>query len=109
MIERILKLMKKHDVNALTLTSKLGLSNSAITDWRKGKAKPGTDAIIKIAEYFDVTTDYLLTGKNPHETSSKIKKTQGPETIAAEHYGEWTEEELKEIEKFKDFLKTKRI
>ena len=64
MIERILKLLEESDIKAAKLASDLGLSNSAVTDWKKGKSRPSTDAIIKIAEYFGVTTDYLLTGKN---------------------------------------------
>ena len=38
----------------------LGFDSGAVSNWKKGRAKPGTDAIIKIAEYFNVTTDYLL-------------------------------------------------
>jgi len=29
----------------------------------KGRQKPSTDAIIKLAKYFGVSTDYLLTGE----------------------------------------------
>jgi transcriptional regulator with XRE-family HTH domain len=63
MVERILALMEEHKINAAKLTSDLGLAISAVTDWKKGRNKPGTDAIIKIAEYFGVSTDFLLTGK----------------------------------------------
>lgn len=60
MIERILNLIKSRGITAKELTTKLELSNSAITDWKKGKAKPSTEAIIKLAVYFNVTSDYLL-------------------------------------------------
>lgn len=63
MIDRILDLMKMSKVNAKQLTAELELSNSAITDWKKGKAKPSTEAVIKLADYFGVTTDYILLGK----------------------------------------------
>ena len=66
MVERIEQLLKKRGISAYKMTSDLGLSNSAVTDWKKGKAKPSTDAIFKMANYFNVTTDYLLTGKEPH-------------------------------------------
>lgn len=42
----------------------LGLSNSAISEWKKGKAKPSLEAVVKIARYFGVTTDYLLLGED---------------------------------------------
>lgn len=63
LIDRILDLMKMRKVNAKQLTAELELSNSAITDWKKGKAKPSTEAVIKLADYFGVTTDYILLGK----------------------------------------------
>ena len=61
--------MKMRKVNGKQLTEKLELSNSAITDWKKGKAKPSTEAVIKLADYFGVTTDYILLGKEPAGTA----------------------------------------
>lgn len=55
--------MAESNITAKYLTTELELSNSSITDWKKGKAKPSTDAIIKIANFFEVSTDFLLTGK----------------------------------------------
>ena len=62
-IERILLLINKHNITAKKLTNDLELSNSAITDWKKGKGRPSIDAIIKISKYFNVTSDWLLTGE----------------------------------------------
>lgn len=63
MIERILELMKINKITAKELTDKLEIANSAITDWKKGKSKPSTEAVIKISKYFNVTADWLLTGE----------------------------------------------
>jgi transcriptional regulator with XRE-family HTH domain len=62
-IERILQLMKEHGVSGTALTSALEISSSSVSEWKKGKAKPSADVIVKIANYFAVSTDYLLTGK----------------------------------------------
>ena len=70
MVDRIFKLMEEKGVNATTLTKDAGLTNGLITQWKQGKQKPSTDAVVKIAAYFGVTTDYLLTG------SGDIKKEQ---------------------------------
>jgi len=64
MIDRIVLLLKEKSITAKKLTDDLELSNSAITDWKKGKGKPSAYAIVKIANYFNVSADYLLTGKN---------------------------------------------
>ena len=42
------------------ISEKTGLSQSSISMYASGKRKPASDAIIKIANYFDVSTDYLL-------------------------------------------------
>ena len=73
-VERIVSLMEASGVNGLKLTTDLDLANGAVTDWKKGKANPSSGAIVKIANYFGVSTDYLLTGADyaapalePHE------------------------------------------
>jgi transcriptional regulator with XRE-family HTH domain len=60
LIERILEQMKIKNVNAKELSDYAGLNNSAITEWKKGKSKPSSDAIIRLADYFNVSADYLL-------------------------------------------------
>jgi len=67
MIERILRLIEERGITAYKLTTDLGLGSGAVTEWKKGKSKPGTEAIIKIARYFGVSTDYLLTGEEAHK------------------------------------------
>lgn len=59
-IDRMLELMKERNVTANALANELGLPNSAFSEWKKKKANPSVDVILKIADYFDVTTDYLL-------------------------------------------------
>ncbi|HBG1029190.1 TPA: helix-turn-helix transcriptional regulator [Clostridioides difficile] len=70
MISRILDLMKKNNITAKQLTNDLEISNSSVSDWKKGKGKPSSDAIVKIAEYFNVTTDYLLLGITCNKTNN---------------------------------------
>ena len=38
----------------------VGVSQTTVTDWETGKAEPSSSAITRIADYFDVSTDYLL-------------------------------------------------
>lgn len=64
--------MKSKGITAKQLTNDLEISNSTITDWKKGKAKPSTDAIIKLATYFNVSTDYILLGKVSSSSNSNI-------------------------------------
>lgn len=45
--------------NVTSLLITLGLSTSKVTLWKNGSIPKG-DTIVKIANYFNVTTDYLL-------------------------------------------------
>lgn len=42
----------------------MGLSCATPTKWKKTGATPNGETLSKIAEYFDVTVSYLLTGEN---------------------------------------------
>lgn len=59
---RILSLVEKSGLTDKTILQESEISKSSLTEWRKGKAKPSTDAIVKLATYFNVSTDYLLLG-----------------------------------------------
>lgn len=58
--ERLNKLMEEEHISAYKLSKDIGVSQSVIGYWRKGKTTPNADYIIKLAEYFEVCTDYLL-------------------------------------------------
>ncbi|EOL42038.1 hypothetical protein RV11_GL003470 [Enterococcus phoeniculicola] len=61
MLERIKELCKKHDMNVYQLEEALGFGRNTIYQWNK--RTPGVDKLKQVADYFNVTTDYLL-GRN---------------------------------------------
>lgn len=65
-IARILSLIDNSGKTDTEILRALDVSNSStlITDWRKGRSKsPQIKHILKLANYFQVSTDFLLTGK----------------------------------------------
>ena len=51
------------DLNKLTQTAfaqKVGIKQSQVSEWLKGKAKPGYDLLKQICLAFDISADYLL-------------------------------------------------
>lgn len=49
------------------LAKRLHISPSAVGMYEQGRREPPCDILIALAETFDVSVDYLLTGKNtPH-------------------------------------------
>ena len=67
LLERVYRLMSKHDIKPTQLAKQLGMSTSTFTDWSKGKGSPSLKAVMQFAEYFDVSLDYLVYGKE-HQT-----------------------------------------
>lgn len=67
MISRIQYLMAKDSKNKSQILRELHLSTSTLSDWEKGKGNPSSSAIIKLARYFNVTSDYILFGAEKPE------------------------------------------
>lgn len=70
MLDRILALLKENGITAKKLTSDLEISNSSVSDWKKG-SKPSCDVVVKLARYFGVSTDYILLGEESPSISSE--------------------------------------
>ena len=47
-------------------TDKLGVKKQSISNWENDNIMPSVDMLVKIADFFGVTTDYLL-GREIHE------------------------------------------
>lgn len=69
-VERILDLIQSNNITAAKLTQEANLTNGLITQWKKGLQKPSTDALVKIADYFGVSLDYLL-GRTEEKNANK--------------------------------------
>ena len=63
-LDRIIYLCKKYNKTQKDLTDYLGLEKSTFTSWKKGKTASYEKHINKIAEFFNVSTDYLLNDKD---------------------------------------------
>lgn len=48
------------NVSNKDLSQNVGVSSGNISDWKSGRSKPNIDTVIKIADYLDVSVDYLL-------------------------------------------------
>lgn len=57
------ELCEKKGVSVTKATVEIGLSRTIGTKWKRTGATPNGDTLNKIADYFGVTTDYLLTGE----------------------------------------------
>lgn len=58
--ERLVELRKEKKISQAKLAKSLGVSYSVVCYWETDRSEPTAPNIVKIAEFFNVTTDYLL-------------------------------------------------
>lgn len=58
--EQLKQLRKSKNMTQKELGSKIGLSKAVVSKYENGMGYPSFDVLIRIAQYFAVTTDYLL-------------------------------------------------
>lgn len=76
MIGQIIKDLRRSKKLSQTEFAKIvGVSQTTVTAWETGKAEPSSSAITRIADYFDVSTDYLL-GRPEKKLSSEDQETK---------------------------------
>lgn len=63
MKNRIREVRKKHGLTMKQLGEKVGLSESAISQYENGKRQPDNQTLLMFGEIFDVSVDYLLGGE----------------------------------------------
>lgn len=61
--ENFLKLCQDNGISVYKATKDMGIGQSTATRWKQGTASPNAATLQKIADYFGVTTDYLLSGE----------------------------------------------
>lgn len=73
MYEIYCKLRDERGIKDSDVVKSTGITKSTFSDWKSGRSKPKQDKLQKIADYFEVTVDYLMTGKEePKEKSPEL-------------------------------------
>jgi transcriptional regulator with XRE-family HTH domain len=63
MYEIFAKLLEERGVTAYKVSKATGIAGSTFSDWKSGRSTPKQDKLQKIADYFGVSVDFLITGK----------------------------------------------
>lgn len=63
MYEVFEKLLDLFGVKTSEVCAATGIAQSTFSDWKNGRSTPKIEKLQKIADYFGVTVDYLLTGE----------------------------------------------
>lgn len=65
MYEIFAKLLDESGKKAIDVSRATSIPSSTFTDWKKGRSTPKQDKLQKIADYFGVSIEYLMTGEEP--------------------------------------------
>lgn len=68
--KRIIELAKLTGKGDFPLEKEIGLSRGSLFNWRNDKNKPTSEALTKLADYFNVSVDYLL-GRDEKKTPTE--------------------------------------
>ena len=75
--ENFVKLCELNKVTPSKVSKATGVSTATLTSWKKGAYTPKQDKLQKIADYFNVSVEYLLTGEE------KQFSTESADALAA--------------------------
>lgn len=69
MFARRLKILRaEKDITQAEFANIIGVAQQTVGSWEKGKSTPSYELLNKIADYFNVSADYLL-GRESHNVS----------------------------------------
>ena len=57
------ELLQKHGVSTYKVSKETGIAQSVFSSWKNGISTPKQDKMQKIADYFNVSLEYLMTGE----------------------------------------------
>lgn len=64
MYEVFEQLLQKYGISSYKVSKETGVTQTSLSNWKSGRNTPSTKTLQKIADYFGVTVDYLMTGKD---------------------------------------------
>ncbi|MBD7912022.1 MULTISPECIES: helix-turn-helix domain-containing protein [Clostridium] len=116
--DRLKELRKENNMTQSDLGKILGVGKTTISMYENGNSTPNDEIKIKIANYFNISLDYLL-GKSeirnynntikPMDKINKLVKENNINTLAAHFEGEeFTEDDLEDIENFIRYVISKK-
>lgn len=104
--ERLKELREERNLNQTDLAKHLNISQGTIGNWETNKRVPDVKMILKIADYFDVSVDYLLGKTNerrktvPNEKSLSEKQQEIIDIVV-----KLSEDDIKRVLEYAELLK----
>ena len=58
--QKIKELRQSHGLTQMKLARAIGSTQASVQEWESGERRPVIDAVVALAKFFGVSTDYLL-------------------------------------------------
>ncbi|MFB0637471.1 helix-turn-helix domain-containing protein [Bacillus rugosus] len=110
--DRLVELRKSKKLTQQGLADKLKITRSSLSQYEIGNRQPDYETLKKIADFFEVTTDYLLGYSNTkpvvEEEKTPYNVTDDPDLqIAFKEAADFSEEARRQTIDFINYLKEK--
>lgn len=108
--ENFKRLCSERGTTPTAVAKAMGISTSMTANWKKGGV-PRADTLQKVADHFGVSVSYLLgvvDDPDPIALIDPSKKSPPIIEMIDEAMKDLSEEDLKDLEKYIDFLRSKR-
>ncbi|MCU7201573.1 helix-turn-helix domain-containing protein [Turicibacter sanguinis] len=66
-------LLKEKNITAYRVAKETGIATATLSDWKNGRSTPKQDKLQKIADYFEVSLDYLIGNTNIRHIAKENK------------------------------------
>ena len=81
MYERFMQLLQENSVTPYRVSKETGVTQTTLSDWKTGRATPKTATLQKIADYFNVSLDWLAGSSECRDRVENINTEDIPEEI----------------------------
>ncbi len=93
MYERFVELLQEKKITAYRVSKDTGVTQTTLSDWKTGRAVPKTATLQKIADYFEVSLDWL----SGNTDKRSIYSAQPDIMLVARHLEKIPEEDRHQI------------
>ena len=108
--KKLRSLREEKRLSQVELSKKLNVTSQALSQYELGKRIPDAEMIIRIADFFDVSVDYLLDRTNERITVDNMKAILASDSAFARALDKLTtRKELQELFKVTKDLSRERV
>ncbi len=107
-MDNLRKLREKKHLSQVRLSIELEVSQELISQYELGKSRPNIDNLIKLADYFKCSTDYLLERTNNPNIAGDLPESIIESKEIIEKYSALSKEDKKHFTDFLEYLSNKK-